>query len=103
MCQRHAEPGSHTHLFVLRVQKDACAVQRLVEDGFARAFPCVLLTAKGMPDLATRIFLHKLKRLFPHLPIFGEGLHGPVWWSLRPVIDLSMFGLATARWKPTQS
>lgn len=36
-------------------------MQRLVEDGFAEAFPCVLLTAKGMPDLATRIFLHKAR------------------------------------------
>lgn len=51
-------------------------VQRLVEDGFADALPCVLLTAKGMPDLATRVFLHKLKRLYPHLPIFGEGTYG---------------------------
>jgi hypothetical protein len=49
-------------------------VQRLVEDGFTDALPCVLLTAKGMPDLATRVFLHKLTRLFPRLPIFGEGL-----------------------------
>ena len=49
-------------------------VQRLVEDGFTDALPSVLLTAKGMPDLATRVFLHKLKRLFPHLPIYGEGL-----------------------------
>ena len=49
-------------------------MQRLVEDGFTDALPCVLLTAKGMPDLATRVFLHKLKRVFPHLPVFGEGL-----------------------------
>lgn len=47
------------------------ALQRLIEDGFAEDNPCVLLTAKGMPDFATRVFLHKLKRCFPHLPAFG--------------------------------
>ena len=48
------------------------ALQRLIEDGFAEDNPCVLLTAKGMPDFATRVFLHKLKRCFPHLPAFGQ-------------------------------
>lgn len=65
--------GIETDAQALFVIEKEASFQRLVEDGFASAFPCVLLTAKGMPDLATRIFLHKLKRLFPHLPVFGEG------------------------------
>jgi hypothetical protein len=84
-------------------------VQRLVEDGLAEALPCVLLTAKGMPDLATRVFLHKLKRLFSHLPIFGEATRSSktccvhfaiaaiytwyVWW---PVLQAWWIGIRQA-------
>ena len=46
---------------VLLVEKDA-AFMRLAEDRFYNRFPCVIITAKGQPDVATRLFLSKLKR-----------------------------------------
>ncbi|KAJ4764157.1 DNA topoisomerase 6 subunit A [Rhynchospora pubera] len=47
-------------LFVLLVEKDA-AFMRLAEDRFYNRFPCIILTAKGQPDVATRLFLRRLK------------------------------------------
>lgn len=47
-------------LFVLLVEKDA-AFMRLAEDRFYNRFPCIILTAKGQPDVASRLFLNKLK------------------------------------------
>lgn len=47
--------------FVLLVEKDA-AFMRLAEDRFYNRFPCIIITAKGQPDVATRLFLSKLKR-----------------------------------------
>ena len=39
--------------FILLVEKDA-AFMRLAEDRFYNKFPCVIVTAKGQPDVATR-------------------------------------------------
>lgn len=39
--------------FVLLVEKDA-AFMRLAEDRFYNTYPCIILTAKGQPDVATR-------------------------------------------------
>uniref|UniRef100_A0A0C9RZ90 DNA topoisomerase 6 subunit A n=1 Tax=Wollemia nobilis TaxID=56998 RepID=A0A0C9RZ90_9CONI len=47
-------------LFILLVEKDA-AFMRLAEDRFYNRFPCIIVTAKGQPDVATRLFLKKLK------------------------------------------
>lgn len=47
-------------LFVLLVEKDA-AFMRLAEDRFYNRFPCIIVTAKGQPDVATRLFLRRLK------------------------------------------
>ena len=47
-------------LFVLLVEKDA-AFMRLAEDRFYNTYPCIIVTAKGQPDVATRLFLRKLK------------------------------------------
>lgn len=40
-------------LFILLVEKDA-AFMRLAEDRFYNAYPCIIITAKGQPDVATR-------------------------------------------------
>ncbi|GHP12125.1 DNA topoisomerase 6 subunit A [Pycnococcus provasolii] len=48
-------------LFILLVEKDA-AFMRLAEDRFYNKYPCVIVTAKGQPDVATRLFLRKLRR-----------------------------------------
>eukprot|EP00736_Rhodelphis_marinus_P000401 Rmarinus@m.10369 len=51
--------------FILLVEKDA-AFMRLAEDRFYNRYPCILITGKGQPDLATRMFLKKVKE---HLKI----------------------------------
>lgn len=48
------------------VEKDA-VFQRLVEEDFSTATNSILVTAKGMPDLATRLFLQLLSQAFPDL------------------------------------
>ena len=40
-------------LFILLVEKDA-AFMRLAEDRFYNAYPCIIITAKGQPDVASR-------------------------------------------------
>jgi meiotic recombination protein SPO11 len=47
--------------FILLVEKDA-AFMRLAEDRFYNTYPCIIVTAKGQPDVATRLFLKKLKQ-----------------------------------------
>ncbi|GAB4817541.1 hypothetical protein N2152v2_004587 [Parachlorella kessleri] len=47
-------------MFILLVEKDA-AFMRLAEDRFYNTYPCIIITAKGQPDVATRLFLRKLK------------------------------------------
>ena len=56
--------------YVVVVEKDA-VFQRLAEDGFAEETGAILVTAKGMPDMATRAFLHSLCTALPHLQQFG--------------------------------
>lgn len=55
--------------FVLLVEKDA-AFMRLAEDRFYARYPCIILTAKGQPDVATRLFLRRLKTDLK-LPVLG--------------------------------
>lgn len=45
--------------------------QRLVDDCFYDLAPSIIVTAKGMPDLATRVFLWQLHTAFPQLPVLG--------------------------------
>eukprot|EP00002_Diphylleia_rotans_P020648 TRINITY_DN4001_c0_g1_i1.p1 TRINITY_DN4001_c0_g1~~TRINITY_DN4001_c0_g1_i1.p1 ORF type:complete len:434 (+),score=100.22 TRINITY_DN4001_c0_g1_i1:70-1371(+) len=55
--------------FILLIEKDA-AFSRLAEDRFYNKYPCIMVTAKGQPDVATRLFLKKLKDTL-HIPILG--------------------------------
>ena len=55
--------------FILIVEKDA-AFQRLAEDRFYNDYPCIIITAKGQPDLATRLFLRRLQSEL-RLPALG--------------------------------
>ena len=50
-------------------EKDA-AYNRLAEDRFYHSYPCILITGKGQPDVATRMFLKRLKREL-NIPILG--------------------------------
>ncbi|RQM25325.1 hypothetical protein B5M09_000899 [Aphanomyces astaci] len=55
--------------FILLVEKDA-AFMRLAEDRFYNKYPCIILTAKGQPDVATRMFLKRIQNEL-HLPVLG--------------------------------
>eukprot|EP01135_Chromosphaera_perkinsii_P004339 Nk52_evm6s278 gene=Nk52_evmTU6s278 len=55
--------------FVLLVEKDA-AFMRLSEDRFYNDYPCIIITAKGQPDVSTRIFLKMVTQKL-NIPILG--------------------------------
>jgi meiotic recombination protein SPO11 len=54
--------------FILVLEKDAAMI-RLSEARFWKSYPCVILTAKGAADIATRMFLRKLSKEL-NLPVF---------------------------------
>ncbi|XP_023752623.1 meiotic recombination protein SPO11-2 [Lactuca sativa] len=56
--------------YIIVIEKHAI-FQRLAEDKVFNQIPCILITAKGYPDLATRFLLHRMSRAFPEMPIFG--------------------------------
>ena len=53
--------------FILLIEKDA-AFMRLAEDRFYNTFPCVIISGKGQPDVATRLFLNKVRPQPTQLP-----------------------------------
>ena len=55
--------------FVLLVEKEA-AYMRMAEDRFYHRYPCIIITAKGQPDVATRMFLSRLKSELK-IPVLG--------------------------------
>lgn len=55
---------------ILVVEKDA-VFNRLLQEKACRALNCVMLTARGMPDVATRAFLRRLAHLLPAAPVLG--------------------------------
>lgn len=46
--------------FIILVEKEA-AYMRLAEDRFYMSHPCIIITGKGQPDVASRLFLRKLR------------------------------------------
>ncbi|XP_015084761.1 meiotic recombination protein SPO11-2 [Solanum pennellii] len=56
--------------YIIMVEKHAI-FQRLAEDRVFNQIPCILITAKGFPDIATRFLLHRICRMFPNLPVLG--------------------------------
>ncbi|KAK9825544.1 hypothetical protein WJX74_005298 [Apatococcus lobatus] len=76
--QTYAIPGDCSALSSFSFQTTACCIvivekdaifQRLAEDHFFDMVPSILLTAKGMPDMATRAAAHAICSAFPHLPV----------------------------------
>ena len=63
--------------FILLVEKDA-VFMRLAEDRFYNRFPCIIITGKGQPDVATRMFLRRLKESLniPVLAFVDADPHG---------------------------
>jgi meiotic recombination protein SPO11 len=55
--------------FILVLEKDAAMI-RLSEARFWRKYPCIILTAKGAADIATRMFLKRLNKEL-NLPVFS--------------------------------
>ena len=55
--------------FILAIEKEA-AMMRFAEDRFWRKYPCILLTAGGVGDIATRMFLKRLNKEL-NLPVFS--------------------------------
>ena len=55
--------------FILLIEKDA-AFMRLAEDRFYNTYPCVIISGKGQPDVATRLFLNKVRTSL-NIPILG--------------------------------
>ena len=55
--------------FILLVEKEA-AFMRIAEDRFYNKYRCIVITAKGQPDVATRLFLKKLKTQLK-IPVLG--------------------------------
>ena len=51
------------------IEKEA-AYMRLAEDRFYNKYPCIVITAKGQPDVATRLFLKKVKTELD-IPVLG--------------------------------
>lgn len=62
--------------YVIIVEKDAI-FQRLAEDRLFNRIPCILITAKGYPDIATRFIVHRLNHNFPDLPVLAL----VDWWN----------------------
>ncbi|TQD71389.1 hypothetical protein C1H46_043077 [Malus baccata] len=56
--------------YIIVVEKHAI-FQRLVEDRVFNQIPSILITARGYPDIATRILLHRMSRAFPDLPMLA--------------------------------
>ncbi|KAJ7553112.1 hypothetical protein O6H91_06G084500 [Diphasiastrum complanatum] len=56
--------------YILVVEKDAI-FQRLSEDRYFQSFPAIILTAKGYPDLASRVMLYRICKAFPGMPILA--------------------------------
>ncbi|BFI43336.1 meiotic recombination protein SPO11 [Marchantia polymorpha subsp. ruderalis] len=56
--------------YIFVVEKET-VFQRLARDRFYHSVPCIIITGKGYPDLATRVILHRIHRTFPTLSIFA--------------------------------
>ncbi len=69
--------------YVLIIEKDAI-FQRLNREGFWKKENCILVTAKGMPDRATRRFVRRLNEEFK-LPVFVLTDGDPYGWYIYSV------------------
>jgi meiotic recombination protein SPO11 len=55
---------------IIVVEKEGI-YKRLCEDRFFDRIPCIIVTGKGFPDLATRAFVHTMHIAFGNLPVYG--------------------------------
>ena len=71
---------------------------RLAEDRFYNKFPCIIITGKGQPDVATRMFLRRLKVLMHGVASVrkGEGKYQLI-HALNVCVSAVSFDLYTNR------
>jgi len=69
--------------YVLVIEKDAI-FQRLNREGYWRSENCILITAKGMPDRATRRFIRRLNEEYK-MPIYVLTDGDPYGWYIYSV------------------
>ena len=67
---RRAADAAGTTRAILVIEKDAVFAQ-LLDARIWTTIPCVLVTGRGVPDIATRDLLHKLACEFPEAPVLG--------------------------------
>ncbi|KDD71428.1 hypothetical protein H632_c5051p0, partial [Helicosporidium sp. ATCC 50920] len=60
-----------TDATILLVVEKQSVFQQLLEERLWLVCPCILVTAKGMPDYATRAFVQSVQRAFPKLAVVG--------------------------------
>ena len=90
-CSLQVDSIQSDALFVLLVEKDA-AFMRLAEDRFYNTYPCIIMTAKGQPDVASRQALQCL-----HCCCHGL----PCCFDTFPLPDI-YFNTCLAQWQPSQ-
>ena len=76
--------------FIIVVEKDA-AFMRLAEDRFYKDYPCIVITGKGQPDVATRLFLKRVSETL-RIPVLGLVVSDP---SGLKIISVYMQGSRT--------
>ncbi|CAA0313373.1 unnamed protein product [Arabidopsis thaliana] len=78
--------------YIIIVEKHAI-FHRLVEDRVFNHIPCVFITAKGYPDIATRFFLHRMSTTFPDLPILALVDWNPAGLAILCTFKLGSIGM----------
>ena len=68
--------------FIILVEKEA-AYMRLAEDRFYNKYKCIVITGKGQPDVATRLFLHKVRAQLK-IPVLALVDSDPYGLKVRP-------------------
>lgn len=116
---------SHDAEYLLIVEKFAI-YQQLVQVRFWQRLPCIIMTGKGYPDIATQCFLRSFTNTFPAIKVVGlcdynpHGLHIMLQYmmcnsndqdDLQPLINVGVIGIhhadaiqvAAEHWQPMTS
>lgn len=67
--KQHTNMASHDAQFILVIEKEG-VYTRLAEDKFFLLNPCILVTGKGFPDMATRQWVRQMATTL-QLPVYG--------------------------------
>ena len=64
---------------IVAIEKEG-VYNRLSEDRFFEHYPCILVTGKGFPDLASRAMVHRLEQELD-LPVYGFSRLQSLWFG----------------------